>query len=63
MASRSSQAPRLRAITTAGDPLLRLSDLQRLDQLSDGVLWVLRMWLAPTRRALRVQPTEALRAE
>jgi ABC-type antimicrobial peptide transport system permease subunit len=41
-------APRLRAIAAAVDPALRLSELQRADQVTSGVLWVLRLWLKAT---------------
>jgi ABC-type antimicrobial peptide transport system permease subunit len=43
-----SFAPRLRAITPAVDPALRLSELQRVDQVTSGVLWILRLWLEVT---------------
>lgn len=38
-------APRLRALATAADPALRISELQRVDQVNSGVEWVLGMWL------------------
>jgi predicted permease len=41
-------APRLRALATAADPALRLSELQRVDQVTSGVEWVLGMWLKIT---------------
>jgi predicted permease len=43
-----SLAPRLREITTAVDPALRLSELQRVDQVTSGVLWFLGVWLRIT---------------
>lgn len=41
----SSIGPRVRELTAAVDPMLRLSNLQRLDQVADVILWVLRLWL------------------
>jgi predicted permease len=43
-----SLAPRLRELATAVDPALRLSEVQRVDEVSNGVLWVLGMWLRIT---------------
>ena len=43
-----SLAPRLRELATAVDPALRLSEPQRVDEVSNGVLWVLGMWLRIT---------------
>jgi predicted permease len=43
-----SLAPRLRAIAAEVDPTLRLSELQRVDQVTSAVLWVLRLWLKIT---------------
>jgi putative ABC transport system permease protein len=40
-----SLIPRVREITAAIDPMLRLSDFQRLDQVADSMLWIIRMWL------------------
>ncbi|HEU4631213.1 MAG TPA: ABC transporter permease [Gemmatimonadaceae bacterium] len=40
--------PRVRALATAVDPTLRLSELQRLDTIADEVLWVLKLWLRVT---------------
>lgn len=37
--------PRVREITAAIDPTLRLSDFHRLDQVADSMLWIIRMWL------------------
>ena len=41
-------APRLRSIAMAADPALRISELQRVDQVTNAVLWVLGMWLRIT---------------
>jgi putative ABC transport system permease protein len=41
-----SLGPRVREITAAVDPMLRLSNLQRVDQIADGMLWIVRMWLS-----------------
>ncbi len=38
-------APTLRAIATAVDPTLRLSDVQPVDRVTDDIVWVLRLWL------------------
>ena len=43
-----SLAPRLRAIATAVDPALRLSEMRRLDQVMNEVLWFLGLWLRMT---------------
>jgi hypothetical protein len=40
-----SLVPRLRTIATAVDPALRLSEIQRLDQVMDGPLWFLGLWV------------------
>jgi hypothetical protein len=40
--------PQVRAIAAAVDPTLRLSEIQRVDQLTDGVLWFLGLWLRIT---------------
>jgi putative ABC transport system permease protein len=37
--------PQLRETATAIDPMLRLSEVQRLDQVSDAITWVLGLWL------------------
>jgi ABC-type antimicrobial peptide transport system permease subunit len=37
--------PRVRELTAAVDPMLRLSDLQRVDNVADSLLWIVRMWL------------------
>jgi len=41
-------APRVREITAAVDPTLRLSELQRVDQVKDGFVWFIRLWLRVT---------------
>lgn len=38
-------APRLHALAAAVDPLLRVSGVQRVDQVADAMLWIARMWL------------------
>jgi hypothetical protein len=43
-----SLAPRLRTIAMAVDPTLRLSELQRVDQVTSGLLWLLGLWLKAT---------------
>jgi putative ABC transport system permease protein len=43
-----SLAPRLRIIAAAADPALRLSELQSVDQVTSGVLWILGLWLKVT---------------
>lgn len=40
--------PQLRAVATSVDPTLRLSKLQRMDQVSDGLLWIVRLWFRMT---------------
>ena len=40
--------PQLREIATAVDPTLRLSELQRVDEVTEGVLWVVGLWLRVT---------------
>ena len=37
--------PRIRELTAAVDPMLRLSNLQRVDNVADSMLWIVRMWL------------------
>jgi predicted permease len=37
--------PRVRALAGAVDPTLRLSEVQRMDQVADDLLWILGMWL------------------
>ncbi|HEY0037901.1 MAG TPA: ABC transporter permease [Longimicrobium sp.] len=43
-----SLAPRVREIAAAVDPTLRIVEVQRLDQVTDSLLWVLAMWLRIT---------------
>jgi len=43
-----SLVPRIRAIATAVDPALRLSEIQRLDQVSNEVLWFISLWIRIT---------------
>jgi predicted permease len=40
--------PQLREIAAAVDPTLRLSELQRVDEVTKGVLWVVGLWLRVT---------------
>jgi hypothetical protein len=39
---------RVRAIAAAVDPTLRLTDFQRMDQVTSDLLWIGRMWLRMT---------------
>ena len=41
-------APRLRAIPAAADATLRLSELQRVDQVTNGLVWFLGLWFRIT---------------
>jgi putative ABC transport system permease protein len=41
-------APELREIATAVDPMLRLSEVQRADQVTNDILWVVGLWLRIT---------------
>jgi predicted permease len=41
-------APQLREIAAAVDPTLRLSEVQRLDEVNDAMLWVIGLWLRVT---------------
>ena len=43
-----SLAPRLRAAAMAVDPSLQLSQLQRVDQVTSDVLWILGVWIKVT---------------
>ncbi|HEX8360156.1 MAG TPA: ABC transporter permease [Longimicrobium sp.] len=43
-----SLTPRLREIAAAVDPTLRISQVQRLDQVNNPILWVLGMWMRMT---------------
>ena len=40
--------PQLREIAAAVDPTLRLSEFQRVDEVSEGGLWVVGLWLRVT---------------
>jgi predicted permease len=40
--------PPLRQIVATVDPTLRLSNVQRLDQVTDAITWVLRLWVRIT---------------
>ncbi|CAA9345652.1 MAG: Acidobacterial duplicated orphan permease (function unknown), partial [uncultured Gemmatimonadetes bacterium] len=40
--------PRVRELAAAVDPTLRISEVIRLDQVTDSLLWVLGMWLRIT---------------
>jgi ABC-type antimicrobial peptide transport system permease subunit len=40
--------PRVRSIATAVDPTLRVSEIQRLSEVSDVFLWVLGLWTKVT---------------
>ena len=41
-------APRIRTLSMAVDPTLRLAEIQRLDAVADPMLWILRLWLRIT---------------
>jgi predicted permease len=41
-------APQVRQIAAAVDPSLRLVQVQRLNEVNDGMLWVIRLWMAVT---------------
>ena len=41
-------APRIRTVSMAVDPTLRLAEIQRLDEVADPILWILRLWLRMT---------------
>jgi predicted permease len=41
-------APQLREIAVAVNPTLRLTELQRLDDVTDDVLWIVGLWLRVT---------------
>jgi hypothetical protein len=40
--------PQVRKIAAAVDPMLRLSELQRVDEVTNGILWIVRLWLRVT---------------
>lgn len=41
-------APKMREIATAVDSTLRVSEVQRLDQVTDDITWILKLWLRIT---------------
>jgi cell division protein FtsX len=41
-------APQLREIAAAVDPTLRLSELQRVDEVTQGLVWIVGLWLRVT---------------
>ena len=41
-------APQVRQIAAAVDPSLRLVQIQRLNEVNDGMLWVIRLWMTLT---------------
>jgi putative ABC transport system permease protein len=41
-------APRIRTLSMTVDPTLRLAEIQRLSEVADPILWVLRLWLRMT---------------
>lgn len=41
-------APQIRQVAAAVDPSLRLVNLQRVSEASDGMLWIIRLWMAIT---------------
>ena len=41
-------ASRIRTLSMAVDPTLRLGEIRRLDQVADDLLWILRLWLRIT---------------
>jgi hypothetical protein len=41
-------APKLRSIALTVDPTLRLSEFQRLDAVSDSLIWVMGLWMRVT---------------
>ena len=41
-------APRIRTLSMTVDPTLRLAEIQRLDDVADPLLWILRLWLRIT---------------
>jgi hypothetical protein len=41
-------APQVRQIAAAVDPSLRLVQIQRLNEVNDGMLWVIRLWMTVT---------------
>jgi ABC-type antimicrobial peptide transport system permease subunit len=43
-----SLVPQVRALATTVDPTLRLTEFQRVDQVTNVVLWIIRLWLRMT---------------
>ena len=43
-----SIAPRVRTIATSVDPTLRLYEFQRLDEVSNDLLWIMGLWIRAT---------------
>ena len=43
-----SMGPRVRALATAADPTLRLSEFERLDEVAEALLWLIGLWLRAT---------------
>ena len=41
-------APELRELAAAVDPTVRLSEVQRLDEVTDSIAWVVKLWLRIT---------------
>jgi predicted permease len=41
-------APRIRTVAMAVDPTLRIAEIQRLDEVADSLVWILRLWLRIT---------------
>jgi hypothetical protein len=41
-------APQVRELAAAVDPSLRLVKIQRLNEMNDGMLWMIRLWLSIT---------------
>ncbi len=41
-------APQVRQIAAAVDPSLRLVEIQRLNEVNNGMLWVIRLWMTVT---------------
>ncbi len=43
-----SSVPQIRSIAATVDPTIRLVKFQRVDQVNDGVLWIIDMWIKLT---------------
>jgi putative ABC transport system permease protein len=41
-------APQVRELAAAVDPSLRLVKIQRVNEINDGMLWVIRLWMSIT---------------